>query len=321
MKSIAVAQILALAMVLSSDAYAAENPPTSDTIRVISYNVQFLPGSASAQNERPDPEYRARRIAEKMAQFDIVAQQETFHHDHRRIILDTLREKWNGELNTVISPQPDGFFANGGCLIATRMPILESDSVVYKTFSSPADYGFRADGFAAKGVIFARIARRADSPGDSVDVFVTHMEARADDLRPEQYKEMAAFIKAKSDPARPMILMGDLNTQGGVEFRKDPASQYSLLMNALQEARPAGVIDVWPALMGDALGGTTDQDSIETGKRIDYIIVGNSAENPETLKPISVQVNLYQDEQVVALSDHNAVGAVLEWDGSNPGAR
>lgn len=301
--------------------YAAENMTDPDTIRVVSYNVQFLPGSASAQNERPDPEYRARRIAEEMAQFDIVALQETFHHDHRQIILDTLREKWNGELNTVISPQPDVFFANGGCLIATRMPILESDSVVYKTFSSPADYGFRADGFAAKGVIFARIARSADQPDDTIDVFVTHMEARADHLRPEQYKEMAAFINAKSDPDRPTILMGDLNTQGGVEFRNDPASQYSLLMNALQEARPAGVIDVWPALMGDALGGTTDQDSIETGKRIDYIIIGSSAENPETLKPASVQVNLYQDERVVALSDHNAVEGVLEWVGSNPGAR
>lgn len=308
----------AVAAVLSGAA-PAQAPDVS--LRVITYNVQFLPGSAGNQNERPEPEYRARRIAEEVAAFDVVALQETFDKNHRQIILNTLREQWNGVLNTVISPQPDGFFTNGGCLIATRLPILESDSVVYKTFSSPADYGFRADGFAAKGVIFARIARNTDQPEETVDVFVTHMEARADDLRPEQYKEMAAFIKAKSDPARPMILMGDLNTQGGVEFRNDPASQYSLLMNALQEARPAGVIDVWPALMGDALGGTTDQDSIETGKRIDYIIVGSSAENPETLKPVSVQVNLYQDERVVALSDHNAVEGVLEWVGSNLGAR
>ncbi|GMV94415.1 MAG: hypothetical protein AMXMBFR82_41930 [Candidatus Hydrogenedentota bacterium] len=305
-----------LAAVLLCGAVPAQEP---ETLRAITYNVQFLPGSAGNQNERPDPEYRARRIAEEVAAFDIVALQETFDRDHRQIILDTLREQWGGELNTVISPQPDGFFTNGGCLIATRLPIVESDAVVYKTFSSPADYGFRADGFAAKGVIFARIARSADRMGDTIDVFVTHMEARADDLRPAQYKEMAAFIQAKSDPARPMILMGDLNTRGGVEFRNDPESQYSLLMGALQEARPADVIDVWPALMGDALGGTTEQDSIETGKRIDYIIIGNPGEGGRALKPVSVQVNLYQDENVVALSDHNAVEARFEWsDSSTP---
>ncbi len=304
-----------LAAALLSAVSSAQEP--QNTLRVITYNVQFLPGSAGNQNERPDPEYRARRIAEEVAAFDIVALQETFDKAHRQIILDTLRAQWNGQLNTVISPQPDGFFTNGGCLIATRLPIVESGAVVYKTFSSPADYGFRADGFAAKGVIYARIARSADHMNDTVDVFVTHMEARADELRPEQYKEMAAFIKAKRDPALPMVLMGDLNTRGGVKFRNDPASQYSLLMAALQDARPAGVIDVWPALMGDALGGTTDQDSIETGKRIDYIIIGNPAEGQPSLKPVSVQVNLYQDEKVVALSDHNAVEASFEWSGSS----
>lgn len=305
-----------LAAVVLCGAVPAQEP---ETLRVITYNVQFLPGSAGNQNERPDPEYRARRIAEEVAAFDVVALQETFDKHHRQIILDTLREQWNGVLNTVISPQPEGFFTNGGCLIATRLPIVESDAAVYKTFSSPADYGFRADGFAAKGVIFARIARSPDRLEDTFDVFVTHMEARADDLRPEQYKEMAAFIQAKSDPARPMILMGDLNTRGGVEFRNDSKSQYSLLMRALKEARSAGVIDVWPALMGDALGGTTEQDSIESGKRIDYVIVGNPAEGGATLKPESVQVNPYQDEKVVALSDHNAVEATFEWsDLSNP---
>ncbi len=298
-----------LAAVLLCGAVPAQEP---ETLRAITYNVQFLPGSAGNQNERPDPEYRARRIAEEVAAFDIVALQETFDKAHRQIILDTLQAQWSGELNTVISPQPDGFFTNGGCLIATRLPIVEFDAVVYKTFSSPADYGFRADGFAAKGVIFARIARSADRMNDTFDVFVTHMEARADDLRPEQYKEMVAFIQAKSDPARPMILMGDLNTRGGVEFRNDPESQYRQLMKALEDARPAGVIDVWPALMGDALGGTTEQDSIDTGKRIDYIIVGNPQDGP-ALNPVSIEVNRFQDEKVVALSDHNAVEATLEW--------
>jgi endonuclease/exonuclease/phosphatase family metal-dependent hydrolase len=73
-------------------------------------------------------------------------------------------------------------------LLLTRFPIVESNSTVYKNFSKPADYGLRADGYAAKGVIHARVAYGNDS-GMQLDVFVTHLEARADDLRPLQYGE------------------------------------------------------------------------------------------------------------------------------------
>ncbi len=303
--------LLLLAALTSSGAVvAAEAGPA---IRVITYNVQFLPGQAGAQNERKDPEYRARRIAEEISGFDIVALQETFDEGHRAILVETLREAWGNALNMVVSPKPEGFFANGGCLILTRLPILESDAGVYEHFSNPADFGFRADGFAAKGVIFARIARSEREPETYVDVFATHLEARADHLRAEQYKEMAAFIRAKSDPTRPMILVGDLNTRGMVEHREDSNSQYNQLMRALENARPGGVIDLWPSLMGDTLGGTSEQESSDVGKRIDYILLSNPSEGGPALNPLSIQVNTYRDDRVYALSDHNAVEATLAW--------
>ncbi len=304
-------RLLLATLLCAAAAIAAGASSPQDVVRVMTYNVQFLPGPASSQDKRPEPEYRARRIADEAANFDVVALEETFDEGCRKIILDTLREKWDGQLNVVISPKPDGFFTNGGCLIATRLPIIEFDAVVYKHFSSPADYGFRADGFAAKGVIFARIARSKDDLKECIDVFATHLEARADELRPEQYKEMAAFIKAKSDPANPLLLMGDFNTRGDLEYRNDPNSQYSQLFAALNSVRP--VTDVWPALHGDALGGTTEQESDEIGHRIDYVIVGSQQDDHPALKPMLIQVNAYRDDRVYALSDHNAVEAELDW--------
>jgi endonuclease/exonuclease/phosphatase family metal-dependent hydrolase len=194
------------------------------------------------------------------------------------------------------------------------MPIVEHDAIVYKNFSTPKEYGFRADGFAAKGAIWARIARNEEAVDDCIDVFVTHLEARADHLRPLQYAELAEFIKAKSDPDVPMVLLGDLNTSGVPSERAKSDSQYTVMMKAFGDARgEAGITDVWIALMGDALGGTTDQESAEVGKRIDYVLLGNPQSAPERLVPKAIEVRTYPDPKVMALSDHNAVVAEFEW--------
>jgi endonuclease/exonuclease/phosphatase family metal-dependent hydrolase len=283
-------------------------------LRVISYNVQFLPDPVSWRNERPNPEYRAKRIADELRNFDLAGLQEVFHVSHRGQLIAHTRANWNGELHDLASPQPEGFFTSGGCLLLSRRPLIASSTVVFKNFSKPADYGQRADGFAAKGVLHARIARSAQEPKNFIDVFVTHLEARADDLRPLQYKELAEFIKKTSDENHPMLLLGDLNTYGMPKQQNDPTSQYAALMRELNAARPnGGVIDLWPKLKGDALGGTTEQESAEIGKRIDYIMVGNPKSAKMRLTPKRIAVELFQDEQVGALSDHNAVVADFDW--------
>ena len=275
-------------------------------LRVITYNCQFLPEPASIKNERPQPFYRARRIAEEVKQFDVVALQEIFHHEHRAALLEHLRAAWRNQLKQVFSPTPEDFYTSGGCLLLTRQNIVASASVVFEERSRPEQYGLRADGFAAKGVIHGRVAVGHEM---FVDVYVTHMEARADALRPKQYGELAKFVHRTSDPQRPLLILGDLNTRGAAEFRHDPTSQYGQLMRALVAVRPQGVVDVWAALRGDELGGTTDQQSVDVGKRIDYVLLGNPAPPTPRLSPASIEVRTYQDEIVGALSDHNAVVA------------
>lgn len=314
--------ILVLLVLCTGAPCIAQPTPAAKTLKVITYNVQFLPGFAGRWNKRAEPDYRARRIAEEVSDFDIVGLQETFDKRYRRRIIDGVREDWGESLNDVVSPRAENHITNGGCLILTRRPILKSGSTVFKHYSSPADYGLRADGFAAKGVIHARIALGGEAKANAtiqkeddrclVDVYVTHLEARDGAMRLRQYEELAAFIKKTSDPRLPLILMGDLNTRGMPDTDGD--SPYGRLMRLLGEARPkGGVIDVWTALKGDAHGETTEQDSEEKGKRIDYIILGDPKPPARRLKPVTIRVNPYRDPKVTALSDHSAVEAEFEW--------
>ncbi len=308
--------LLALSLTFASQPVVAEEKPSTGAtiLRVITYNVQFLPELVSSKNKRANPDYRARRIAKEVSQYDLVGLQETFHPKYRQLIADQTRTAWNGTLQQVLSPTPKGFFTSGGCLILSRLPLRDSSSMVFANYSKPADYGLRADGFAAKGVIHARIARSANELNNFIDVFVTHLEARADQLRPLQYQELANFVKKTSDPNRPFLLMGDLNTRGRPAYQSDPRSQYSDLLRRLNEARPnGGVVDLWTRLRGQARGGTSEQESEEIGRRIDYIFLGNPKSPKLQLKPISIEVQLFQDPKVIALSDHNAVAAELEW--------
>jgi endonuclease/exonuclease/phosphatase family metal-dependent hydrolase len=281
---------------------------------VITYNVQFLPEPVSHRNERPDPVYRATRIAQLVSSFDVIALQETFHDAHRRQLLAEIGQARSGKLHTVASPTPTGFYTSGGCLIACRLPLTAQHSMVFTNYSKPADYGLRADGFAAKGVLHARIGSPAPGADRLLDVFVTHLEARADRLRPRQYAELAEFVQLHGSADRPALLLGDLNTRGGEEFRKDPNSQYSQLMQQLATARSGHAwVDVWAELRGDSLGGTTKQESADIGKRIDYVLLSNPSRPHPQLIPRTVEVRLCQDPKVTALSDHNAVVAELEW--------
>lgn len=309
-RQIVLTVVLALAAsgILVDDAVAQEDR----VIDVIIYNVQFLPGLAAAANKRKEPEYRAERIGEEMARYDIVALNETFEENARTIILDKLRDGWGGAFNVMISPKPENRF-NGGVLIASRLPFLETNAYIYEHYSHPDDYGVRADGHAAKGVIHARIKRSADAPDDEyIDVFATHLEARADHLREKQYPELAAFIKEHSDPDRPMLLLGDLNTRGHGEYLTGSGSQYARMMKTLKDARPT-ILDVWPHLKPGEHGGTSEQESADIGRRIDYILLANPQDNGPRLEPTDIEVRLFQDPRVIALSDHNAVAGEFLW--------
>lgn len=304
---------VALALMSAGGLSAEDNNP--DTLRVITYNVQFLPGVARSANKRKQPEYRAAELGRLLSKYDLVGLNEVFDDGPRQTILDGLKQAWGDAFHVTSGPTPDDGRYNGGLALASRYPFLETHSWIYTVSSSPKDYGFRADGFAAKGVLHARVWRGDDASRDKfVDVFVTHLEARVEEIRHQQFGEFASFVAKHSTATRPIIMLGDFNTRGNPEYRADPASPYHLLIRTIGEALPEHeLLDLWPTLKADEDGGTSEQEGDDGGRRIDYVFVARPKGNSSALEPVDVRVNRFLDKQVGALSDHSAVEADLRW--------
>lgn len=287
----------------------AESEPK--TIKVLSYNVQFLPGPARLFNRRGDALARAPVIAERVKDYDLVGFNEVFDDAPRERLLSELQGIWKDHFFMAFGPKPKvSSRYSGGLAIGSKRPIVESNSVIYDNISRIKDYGFSADEFASKGVLHARIA--ANGPNETFDVFITHLDARDASMREKQYLEMAAFIKKHSAPSRPALIMGDMNTRGGESERNDKNSQYHKLLSAFRAARPnEELIDVFLAV-GQGPAGTSDQDRPDGGRRIDYILISNPAAGSR-LVPRAARVERFLDKRFGALSDHNGVEAVLDW--------
>lgn len=77
--------------------------------------------------------------------------------------------------------------------------------------------------------------------------------------------------------------------------------------------RSSNVSGIGARILRIAHGGTSEQESSEIGRRIDYIFIANPRGPAPRLDPVSVRVELFQDPKVEALSDHNAVAAEFRW--------
>ncbi|MBX7073768.1 MAG: sphingomyelin phosphodiesterase [Pirellulales bacterium] len=300
---------------LSPSLGVAQDLLKNGQLRVISYNVQFLPGVAAVANKRKDPNYRAQTIGEKLASFDIIGFSEVFESKARDRLVAPLRKAWGEQFQMTFSPRVKPNRFTGGLAIVSRLPFLETHVLTYTQSSSPEKYGLLADGYATKGALHARVAvTSAKQAAESIDVFVTHLEAREDALRPSQYIELADFVRQHSSPERPAIMLGDFNTHGDPEDMANQESDYHLMVSRFAAARPESeFVDLWPALHPDQPGGTSEQDVDDAGSRIDYILLLNPRGTHPRLAPQSVTVNPYRDPKVVALSDHSAVEGVFRW--------
>lgn len=298
-----IAITVALAVVGLSPARAAEDGPS---IKVISYNVQFLPGIASVANKRKEPAYRAHKIGKELAEFDIVGLNEVFEEKPREMLLGELRQAWGDRFNGIVSPRVDPKRFNGGLAIASRHPFVETHVLTYSQGSSPKKYGVKADGFAAKGALHATIALGEGAHAATVDVFVTHMESKDDEIRETQYEELAQFVAEHTSPARPALMLGDFNTNA-----KEDA--YGRMTKRYQQARAENEFsDVW-TVAGQGPGGTSEQEIEDGGSRIDYIFLLNPKRTDAwRLTPRVATANRYLDAKVGALSDHNAVAATFD---------
>ncbi|MCG8448669.1 MAG: endonuclease/exonuclease/phosphatase family protein, partial [Pirellulales bacterium] len=269
-------------------------------VRMMAYNVHLLPEvAARIAGKRSASAYRAKAIAERLLDYDIVGISEAFDRKHTKTLLDTVKANSPTELAIARGPGRSGrHMIGGGLLLLSRWPIEETHAVTYSSASRFMTSGFKADGFAAKGALHARLRLGSDVDA-CLDCFLTHLESRSKKARGRQIEQLADFVEEHSSLKIPMVVLGDFNVAAD-----NTDKSYQRLCQALS---PAGrqLIDV-----GKSAGGTSDALAEDGGRRIDYIFISPArVADSSRLEPVETRTVAMRDDEVpeASLSDHLAV--------------
>ncbi|PQO37391.1 hypothetical protein DTL21_05455 [Bremerella cremea] len=283
-------------------------PARPQTLSVVSYNVHLLPSVALPfAGERSAAAYRAEKIAEQLAGYDLIALNEAFDATHRQKVIDQLQAETGNGYHVADGPGRSGsHLIGGGLLVLSKYPILETHTHTYQNSTRFLTHGFKSDGFAAKGALHVRVL--VDLPSQlAVDCFVTHLDSQSASVRELQLKEFCQFVSHHQHSDNPAVLLGDFNITaeplGGAE------TEYANLMTSIDQLRSVPFVD---AAQRVAYGpaGSSNALADDGGRRIDYLFYSNSD------RPFATQLTRVQarhlpllDEQVPegSLSDHLAV--------------
>lgn len=176
-------------------------PPTERAVRLLAYNVQFLPPIVDdSRCIGVRASLIAREIGRRAPLPDIIALSEVFDDEARALLLRDLAG--NYPHRTRILGGDAGLEQDGGVMILSRFPIEAQDE---RTFGSVcAGWDCRAD----KGVLYARVR----TPDLVAHVFATHLEAQTADVKRRQLDIIREFVDSKEIPAaEPVLIAGDFN--------------------------------------------------------------------------------------------------------------
>ncbi|MCC7441342.1 MAG: endonuclease/exonuclease/phosphatase family protein [Bdellovibrionales bacterium] len=272
---------------------AVAAPVEARELRVLTFNIW---GLKSPFLIRPS---RIPRIAERIEATgaDIIGIQEAF--DPSTALLERIPAYPH-----LARGNRKGPLGGDGLLVLSRWPIVASAWRAYARCSWN-------DCFTPKGMLHARV-RVPD--GETVDVFVTHLNAHSGNerIRLLQAQELWEFIAERSDGS-PLLLLGDFNTEPGSDSHAF-LSGWAGLRDAhgeFVEQNPA-----LPPAARDGYSWNPARNSNIPGRkgsvRFDYIWMGDSGSRGR-LEVLATQLAF--DETVAGrhLSDHFAVLAELAW--------
>lgn len=281
-------------------------------LRTITYNVHLLPDvAAKIAGKRGASDYRAIAIGKRLADYDLMGINEAFDSSRSRAMVQTLQASSPTKLALAFGPGRSGRHLIGsGLVLLSRWPIIDTHTITYADASRFLTSGFKADGFAAKGALHARIQLGKD-PNSSLDVFLTHLESRSDKARYKQLLELSRFIAEHADGSCPIVVMGDFN----VAMERSNAISYSTESTPYQRMRRALSASGHPFTDVGELGtprpfGTSNAIVEHGGRRIDYIFVSQPSANVNArLRALNTKTLQFHDDRVPegSLSDHAAV--------------
>ena len=158
------------------------------SFNVLQYNVQLDPtifinnGAAKRASIIPGVLKKVNK-----GNIDVIVLCEAFEDTITKKLTNGLKKQgWKHK--TEVLPARFGKFKNGGVMIASKWPIVETKFHVYESSKG-------ADGLVAKGVVYSKIKKR----GKIFHVFGTHLQAwdepSAKKIRTKQIRELQKFTK------------------------------------------------------------------------------------------------------------------------------
>jgi endonuclease/exonuclease/phosphatase family metal-dependent hydrolase len=176
----------------------------TDTLRVVSWNIQMLPLRMFSKELRCKQPVRLPWIAEytRQSDFEVVVFQEVFDNNMRRRLCRKLKKIFPYR----VRPRHKlGRLTNSGILVLSRLKMRYLDHVTYKQKKSH-------DGTASKGCVLVEVEKN----GKKVHIAGTHLQAGHNDtyqkIRISQYQDIRKLLDTHQQPQIPQILAGDLNT-------------------------------------------------------------------------------------------------------------
>lgn len=188
---------------------------------------------------------------------------------------------------------------NGGIMIASKYPILAEKQFVFHAIDP-----WSPDRFMAKGVVYAKIQKSTFGKSKIYHVFNTHyifaQEPKRQEVRLEQSKEFADFIKQQGIPTEePVLLGGDFNMDWNSEM--DHVHDIVRILNAGLPPH-VGEWDHSHGPYNDLLPPDKEK------KYLDYVLYRLDHQLPD-----------YVTQEVIPLYAHNPVEVCLEAPLTKPG--
>lgn len=294
---------------------AAPEAASADSFSVLNYNAMLM-SKAAFPNHRQDK--RAELIPsaiKRRGEWDVIVFNEAFENDARAKLVSGARA--NGYPFITAVPDAANAADDGGVFIASRHPIMATDTLVYGACD-----GVFGDCLANKGAVYAKVLKN----GKFHHVFGTHLQAEnnkgAVEARLIQMTELFAFVVSKAATAslqgEPVIIAGDMNI--------DPVINKSEYKNML------GILAVEEPKLG-SIGPSFDPVNNELahyryeGERaatLDYVMPSKFGAKPKStrlsiVKPMVSKLKVViprhfgKGTQTKDLSDHYGVSAVFNF--------
>jgi endonuclease/exonuclease/phosphatase family metal-dependent hydrolase len=268
-----------------------DNP---NVLNVMCYNVQMITFAVSGLG---DAALRSDLLPSHFSAYqDVVAFEEIFDDSPRDDHMVPAMEAQGFIYHTTILNDPGliPFPINGGVMIFSKWPILDSDEIEYSLCGQSS-----SDCLARKGVKYAKINKL----GKNYHFFATHMDAGsdADDwaARHSQVDEINNFIKSRNIPTwEPVIFGGDLNTR---PYGEDGVFQHF----------EDSIGFIYP----NQTGFYESNFSMDTGRFIDHIWVNSHYLLPLTAETKSITFTSIDPAmwELSHFSDHRSIAGRFEF--------